>query len=121
MSRFAARLERLEARVPTALFLEIRLGIMREAARTVALDDASTEALLAAVAHYPQAWRVPALMDADAFVALGQALTDATLAAIATHVPAAQQYDFRKAASDLCWAESQRWLACEEGGHAPTL
>jgi hypothetical protein len=107
--------------VPTALFLELWLGILREAAMTAALDADTTEALLAAVAHAPQAWRVPALMDADAFVALGQALTDATLAAIATHVPAALQYGYREAASELCRQESQRWLASEERGDASTL
>ena len=114
MGRLATRLQRLEALVPTALFMEMWLRIMREAAVVVALDNDTTETLLAAMLCHHQALQLPPLMEADLFARVAQALTDGAMAAITAHVPAAQQYPFRKAASDRCLVEARRYEVQEE-------
>jgi len=95
--------------VPTAPIVTVWPRILREAAAAVALFAVeTTEMLCAAVEARHEALQLPRLVEAEQFQAVAQPIMDAVLLEIAAHVPAAQQYAFRKAASDLCWAEARR-------------
>ena len=121
MGKLAARLARLETLVPTLAWLETWLTILRAAAQVAGLDTATAKTLLTAIEAHHQTLRIPPLVEAEQVPVLGQALVDGVLEAIAVHVPAGLQSAYRQAASDLCLAESQRWLTSEERGEHATF